>query len=71
MIEDEAVTDGDIATAAVQWTAALVGGLVTKGVLTREEARGIAADAQEQCRTEGVAKAARVSPAYPQRNIGR
>ena len=60
MTEDEVLTDGDIATAGVQWTAALVGRLVEKGVLSREEAESIAGEAQEQCRTEGVTKAARV-----------
>jgi hypothetical protein len=60
MTEDEALTDGDIATAGVQWTAALVGRLVEKGVISKEEADSIADEAQEQCRAEGVTKAARV-----------
>ncbi|AUW59609.1 hypothetical protein C1T17_17495 [Sphingobium sp. SCG-1] len=60
MVEDEALTDGDIATAGVQWMAALVARLVEKGVLTGEDATNIAAEAQEQCRAEGVTKAARV-----------
>ncbi|WP_152639840.1 hypothetical protein [Sphingobium bisphenolivorans] len=60
MIEDEALTDGDIASAGVQWVAALVARLVEKDILSREEADSIAHEAQEQCRAEGVTKAARV-----------
>ncbi|GAY20757.1 MULTISPECIES: hypothetical protein [Sphingobium] len=59
-IEDEALTDGDIATAGVQWVAALVGRLVEKGLITTQDAQSIASEAREQCRAEGVAKAARV-----------
>lgn len=60
MIEDEALTDGDIATAGVQWIAALVGKLVEKDIISRQDADSIATEAQEQCRAEGVTKAARV-----------
>jgi hypothetical protein len=60
MTEDDALTDGDIATAGVQWTAALVGRLIEKGVISKDEADSIADEAQEQCRAEGVTKAARV-----------
>lgn len=60
MIEDEALTDGDIATAGVQWTAALIAKLVERGLLTSQDATSIATEAQEQCRAEGVTKAARV-----------
>jgi hypothetical protein len=60
MREDEALTDGDIATAALQWTAALVHKLIEKGLLTPGEAAEISESAQRQCEAEGVAHAATI-----------
>lgn len=51
-------TDGDIAAAALQWTAALVHTLESKGLLSTADVNEISENAQQQCEAEGVTYAA-------------